>query len=296
VEIDLTRARDEQESLRGQLQEVQDILANRSSATEAEERDVALLQAQLRETELHSTIKQLQDEIESNDSVAKLAGEAVEAEDARLRGELERLQAEHASSVETVASLQSTIVELEHQMKQATSDAAETYELSQRLKDVEAKLASVSETEQKRGVDLEAQLANIQELERQIDDQNRMLEFAELEYEMLLASSQAPQKTHESAGKALQERISATNVKAEEARDQMASSFEQAKSSMLDEQNKLRANLSALDLTLQESVDSVRRQRNAPRSFGLFCTIEKRRSNDSKSAWRKPATRQKSSS
>lgn len=216
-----------------------------------------MLHSQSREAELQTRIQQLQDEIENNDAVAKLAGDAVEAEDARLRLELERLQAEHASSVQTVALLQSDIVDLEQRLKQATSDAAESHDLAQRLKSVEARLAEVTDSERKRTGDLDKQLANIEELERQIEDQTRMLDFAELEYETLLASSQAQYKTHETAMQELQERTNAISAKADKQREVMADSMEETKSTMLDERNKLLANISALELSLQESVESV---------------------------------------
>lgn len=218
---------------------------------------MALLQAQSREEDLRTTIKELQDEIESNDNIAKMAMQTAETADAKLRQELADLQSEHASSLETVESLQSTIADLERRMQKLGSESVEAGLIAQRLADVEKMLSSASETEQKHVNEIEHQLLLIRELRQEVDDQNRLLEFAEVEYEILLGSSQAEQRATSSTIKDLQERLENLTIQAQSEQEDIKCSAEQAKHSIQQELDTVHAHLSAMELSLKENTDSL---------------------------------------
>jgi chromosome segregation ATPase len=274
LDIALTAAKEELESLRSQLQELQDTMADRSTATEAGEREMALLQAQSREEDLRATIRELQEEIESNHSIAKMAMESAGTADTKLKQELADLQFEHALSLETVESLQTTIADLECRMQKLTAESVEAGIIAQRLMDVEKMLSDASETEQTRVNEIEHHLLVIRELRQVVDEQNRMLEFAEVEYEILLESTQAEHRATTTTIKDLQERLENLTVLAESDQDDIKRAAELARHNIQQELDTVHANLSAMELSLKENTDSL--QASEDRAAKLRSILQER--------------------
>lgn len=218
---------------------------------------MALLQAQSREKDLQTAIRELQEEIESNHNIASMAMETAGTADAKLRQELADLQSQHASSLERVESLQSTIAELELNMHKMTSESVEAGFVAQRLVEVERLLSSASESEQKRVNEIEHQLSVIRELRQEVDEQHRMLEFAEVEYEILLESSRVEHQEGVSTIEGLHERLEKVATQAEGEKEEIKRLADHARQSLQQELNTVQANLSAMELSLKENTDSL---------------------------------------
>lgn len=256
--MELSKTLAEQKILRAQLQDIQDTLANRSSATESGERDMALLQAQAREAEMETKISSLRDEYDSVETMLRMKINEAEERESRLSDELQALHSAHAFSVDNVRALQSTIEILESQLQESIAASQTHASARDRLIEVEAKLAMSSETEERQSVKMEYHAAVIRELQGEITDVNRMLEFAEIEYEVLLEASQNDQRTYVATVTELQERMLRTAAEAEQHLETVKIHNDNIKDSLEKEISTLRDNLSAIELSLQESTDSTK--------------------------------------
>lgn len=258
VDVKLSKALTEQESLKAQLQDVQETLANRSSATESGERDMALFQAQAREAEMRTRINNLRDEYDSIESMSSLKLAEAEEKESRLSRELQTLQSEHALSVDNVRALQSTIDILRSRIQESLEAAQEHTRVRERLVEVEAMLQTTSQTLERHAAHTEYRTAVIRELQGEIHEMSRRLGFAEIEYEVLLETSQTDQQTYDNAVIELQQRMSISASEAERRLEIVKSEHENARDTLRNEISTLRDNLSAVELSLQESTDTLK--------------------------------------
>ncbi|KAJ9118629.1 hypothetical protein QFC22_003849 [Naganishia vaughanmartiniae] len=258
VDVELAKASTEQESLKVQLQDLHDTLANRSSATESGERDMALLQAEAREAEMQTRISNLRDEYSSIETMSSIKIAEAEERESRLSNELQALHSEHALSVDNARALQSTIEILQSQI-QESNEASQTHaHVRERLVEVEAMLQTTSQTEKRHSVNTEYNTAVIRELRREMNEVKRMLGFAEIEYEVLLEASQEDQHTYHTVVNELQQRLSTSASEAEQLLESVKIDNENARDALQREVITLRDNLSAVELSLQENNDSLK--------------------------------------
>ncbi|KAJ9101112.1 hypothetical protein QFC21_003330 [Naganishia friedmannii] len=257
VDVELAIALNEQESLKAQLQDVQDTLANRSSATESGERDMALLQAQTREAEMRTKINELRDEFDSIETMSSMKIAEAEERGSRLSNELRALHSEHALSVDNVRALQSTIEILQSQIQESIEASQTHANMRERLVELEAMLHTTSQTEEQHSAKTEYHTAVIQQLHEEIYEVNRMLMFAEIEYEVLRETTHNDQQKYDSAVNELQQRLSTSASDAERQLEAVKIDNENARDTSQKEIFMLRDNLSAVELSLQESLDSL---------------------------------------